>query len=111
MKDKKRELKYEFFTYGKLDNDVNDDRVRVAVDIVTQLFSGFDYGPRVPETRLELNKQALRNWEGTIIGGYPGTWDDIYVVGNLMDNDTIQADVMWKADYESYLAQHRKMMN
>lgn len=106
-----RKITYDFSTYGSLEHDINSDRVRIAVDIVTQLFSNFDYGPRISGDRLKQNKQALKDWEGTIVGGYPGTWDDIYIVGNLMDNDTIKADVMWKGDYESYLTQHSRTMN
>ena len=107
----KRKINYEFTTFGKLENDIDDSRVRVAVDIVTQLFVSFDYGPRVPESRLKLNKKSLKTWEGTIVGGYPGTWDDIYIIGNLIDDGLIKADIMWAADYADYLDSQRREMN
>lgn len=111
MDQMKRKITYDFATFGKMENDAEDNRVRVSVDIVIQLFANFDFGPRVSEDIIKQNKQALRVWEGTIVGKYPGTWEDIYIVGEPVDNDTIEAVIMWASDYELYLVQLKGNMN
>ena len=93
------DLQFEFFLSGSLMDDIKDnEKMQVCLKGAIGLYRGLCFGD-VSDQVIEANKHAYLAGKGKMIGHYPFPWDDIVIVGDIKENDVIEATVMYESDF------------